>query len=175
MAMTPRSDAAMAWVSGPTERRDQRIDELMTRFDPWRLTRAEGDELNHLLAEQASDARPFPTARAPAGAFVDRRSAVVGLKSAAASTTAEHVITVGAAVVGFVTTPLLNQRIEARPFGVYVPPSVCASLFSIVAGIAARRAGYRKTGKAGVALGVGLAVGTAVSAKTEGGVMASRR
>jgi hypothetical protein len=86
----------------------------------------------------------------------------------------ESVIAASCAVVGFVATPMLNQRIEARPLGQYLPPSVGAAVLLTVAGMAARKAGYEKTGRAGLALGIGFAAGTIASATLKGGVMAPK-
>lgn len=63
---------------------------------------------------------------------------------------------------------------KQRPLGEHVPPSAGASLGCLVAGGLARRAGYRRTGNASIALGVGLAVGTLTSAKAEGGMLAAK-
>ena len=78
------------------------------------------------------------------------------------------------AVAGVVAAPRLNTAIKARPLGERVPPSAGASLVCLVGGGLARRGGYVKTGNAGIALGVGLAVGTVLSAKSEGGMLAAK-
>ena len=79
------------------------------------------------------------------------------------------------AVAGVLAAPRLNTAITARPLGAYVPPSAGASVLLLVGGGLARRGGYRKTGNASIALGIGMGVGTLLSSKAEGGMLAAAK
>jgi hypothetical protein len=82
-------------------------------------------------------------------------------------------LTVG--TLGFAAAPLINRRIEARPLGLRVPPSVAASVVSLVGAGVAHHAGWNKTARAAAALGVGLGAGTLATARRDGGMLASTR
>ena len=84
----------------------------------------------------------------------------------------EALVLTSVAVAGVAAAPRLNTAIKARPLGEHVPPSAGVSLVCLVGGGLAHRAGYRKTGRAGIALGIGLAVGTLATARAEGGLLA---
>ena len=89
-------------------------------------------------------------------------------------TSIEPIALTTVAAVGLLAAPRLNTAIKQRPLGAYVPPSAGASMLLLVGGGLARRGGYRKTGNASIALGIGMGVGTLLSAKAEGGMLAAR-
>ena len=89
------------------------------------------------------------------------------------TTHAEAAGLVTAGAVGLLAAPVLNERIEARPLGRYVPPSAALSVVSLVGASVARRARWHGTASAAAGLGVGLGAGTLLYSKRKGGLLAT--